>query len=69
VNELALWRVTRDGVRKEVSWSPGEPWTDAVATWKDAQTIVVDYAVAGSDKRATLTRKLADTGWARAPAQ
>jgi hypothetical protein len=56
-------------VRKEVSWSPGEPWTDAVAKWKDAQTIVVDYAVAGSDKRATLTRKLADTGWARAPAQ
>ena len=69
VNELALWRVTKDGVRKELSWNPGAPWADGVATWKDAETIVVDYAVAGSDKRATLTRKLADTGWVRAPSQ
>ena len=68
-NELALWRVTRDGVRKELSWRPKEPWTDAVATWKDPQTIVVDYAVGSNDKRATLARKLADTDWIRAHAQ
>ena len=69
VNELALWRVTRDGVRKELSWRPKEPWTDAVATWKDAQTIVIDYAPPGSDKRAMLTRKVSDSDWVRAPAQ
>jgi hypothetical protein len=69
VNELALWRVTRDGVRKELSWRPREAWTDAVATWKDAQTIVIDYALGGTDKRATHTRKLVDADWVRAPPQ
>ena len=69
LNELALWRVTRDGVRKELSWRPKEVWDDAVATWRDPQTVVVDYSVAGSDKRATLARKIADTDWVRAPAQ
>jgi tRNA (guanine-N7-)-methyltransferase len=69
VHELALWRVTRDGVRKELSWRPRDAWTDAVATWKDAQTIVIDYAVGDTDKRATLTRRLADTDWVRAPVQ
>jgi len=67
VNELALWRVTKDGVRKELTWRPPAAWADAVATWKDAQTIVVDHALAGSDKRATVTRKLADSDWVRAP--
>ena len=67
VNEVALWRVTRDGVHKELSWRPREPWADAVATWKDAQTIVIDHALAGSDKRATVTRRIADSDWVRAP--
>jgi hypothetical protein len=65
VNELAVWRVTKDGVHKELSWRPREPWADAVATWKDAQTIVIDHALPGSDKRATLTRRLADGDWVR----
>lgn len=69
VNELAVWRVTRDGVHKELSWRPAAVWTDAVATWKDAQTIVIDYTAAGAGKPATLTRKLADTGWGRGPAK
>ena len=66
-NELAVWRVTRDGVRKELAWRPKDGWTDAVATWKDAQTIVLDYAVGDVDKRAKLTRRIADPDWIRAP--
>ena len=68
-NEVALWRVSRDGVRKELSWRPASPWSDAVATWKDAQTIVIDYTAAGASTPSNLTRKLADTDWLRAPAQ
>ena len=67
-NELALWRVTRDGVRKELTWRPREGWSDAVATWRDAETVTIDYAVAGAQARSRLTRRLADTDWVRAQA-
>ncbi len=30
-NEVAVWSVTREGIRKELVWSPGSAWTDAVA--------------------------------------
>jgi hypothetical protein len=66
-NELALWRVTRDGVRRESSWRPREAWSDAVATWKDADTIVIEYSVAGAPTRSRLARRLADADWVRAP--
>ena len=34
VNELAIWRVTREGVRKELTWKPSEAWSDAgLAPW------------------------------------
>ena len=68
VNELAVWRVTRDGVRKEVSWTPGEQWADASASWKDAGTLIVLYTRAGTAAPAKLERKLADPGWQRQPA-
>ena len=68
-NEVALWRVTRDGVRKELSWRPAATWTDAVATWKDAQAIVIDYTAAGASAPSRLTRGLADKDWVRAKAE
>ena len=64
-NELATWRVTRDGVRKELSWRPREAWFDAVATWKDADTVAIEYSVAGGQTRSRLSRRLADADWAR----
>jgi hypothetical protein len=68
VNELAVWRVTRDGIRKEASWKPRDAWTDAVATWKDSETLVVEYAIAGAQAHARLERRLADPGWIRSAA-
>ena len=64
-NEVALWRVSRDGVRKEFVWRPGAPWTDVVATWKDAETIALEYTVAGATTRSRLARRLADVDWVR----
>ena len=49
MNELAVWRVTRDGVRKELVWRPPSPWADAVATWKNAETLTIDYMPAGRE--------------------
>jgi hypothetical protein len=65
VNELAVWRVTRDGIRKELAWKPPEAWTDAVASWKGADTIVIDYSVAGSDARSRVERRVTDATWVR----
>jgi hypothetical protein len=67
-NEIALWRVTRDGVRKELVLRPGAPWTDVVATWKDAETIAIEYTAAGAAARSRLARRLADAEWVRPPA-
>ena len=68
VNELAVWRVSRDGVRKEYGWKPAQAWTDAAATWKDADTLVIEYTPAGAPKPAVLERRLSDPGWIRATA-
>jgi hypothetical protein len=68
VNELAVWRVTRDAIQKTLTWKPREVWADAVANWKTPQTVAIDYAVAGSEKRAVIERRLDDPSWARASA-
>lgn len=67
VNELAVWRVTREGVRKEYSWNPNAGWTDAVASWKDTDTVVVEYGVSGQPAAQAIERRLADPGWLRHP--
>jgi hypothetical protein len=68
VNELSVWRVTRDDVRKEAWWKPPQPWADAIARWKDAETLVIEYTVAGAQARSRLERRLADSGWVRTAA-
>ena len=67
-NELVLWRVMRDGVRKELSWRPRETWSDAVASWRDAETVAIEYTVAGAQTPSRLSRRLADADWVRPPA-
>jgi hypothetical protein len=64
-NEVAIWRVTREGIRRELVWSPGPAWTDAVAKWKDAATLSFEYAGPGGS--GTAERKLDDPSWKRAP--
>jgi hypothetical protein len=68
VNELAVWRVTRDGIRKESTWRPSEAWTDAVAGWKDPDTVTVEFTVPGAQGRSRAERRLTDASWVRAVA-
>src|SRR5271166_5349955 len=42
-NEIAIWRVTREGIHKELMWSPDAAWIDAGAKWKDADTLSIEY--------------------------
>ena len=65
VNELAIWRVTKEGVQKELAWKPAETWDDAGVAWKDAGTVVVEYTRAGRTEAATLERRLTDASWRR----
>jgi hypothetical protein len=64
-NEIAVWRVSREGVRKELAWSPGPAWTDAVAGWKDAATLSFEYV--GPGGAGTAEKKLDDPVWKRVP--
>jgi len=64
-NEIAVWRVTRDGFRKELRWTPGAAWVDAGATWRDADTLAIEFNVDPSGAPATIERKLSDPGWTR----
>jgi len=68
VNELAVWRVARDGVRKEYTWKPAQAWTDSTATWKSPETLVIEYTPAGAAMPDVLERRLSDPGWIRATA-
>ena len=68
VNELAVWRVSRDGVQKELSWTPREAWDDAGVSWKGSGTLVIEYTPAGG-AAATLERRLNDPAWRRHDAQ
>ncbi len=64
-NEIAVWRVTREGVRKELAWSPGAAWTDAAARWKDAVTLIFEYV--GAEGPGTAQKSLDDPAWKRIP--
>jgi len=68
VNELAVWRVTKDGVQKELVWKAPRPWSDASVTWKSTETLVIEYTAADAKGDATLERRLNDPGWQRADA-
>jgi len=67
-NQLVLWRVTRDGVRKESTWTPAERWDDGAVSWKTPETLVIEYTRAGGTGTAKLERKLGDAGWTRGDA-
>jgi hypothetical protein len=68
VNELAIWRVSKDGVQKELFWKPDAAWDDAGVTWKGPGTVVVEYTAAGGAPAATLERRLTDPSWRRVDA-
>ena len=64
-NELGVWRIARDGIRKELSWKAPSGWSDVTAKWKDADTIVVQYTPAGATESRTQERKLTAADWRR----
>ena len=68
-NKLVVWRVSREGVQRELEWRADEPWADASVRWKDAQTLVVEYSREDEPAVQRLERKLLDAGWTRLSAR
>jgi len=64
-NELSVWRLSRDGVRKELSYKPTTKWGDVTAKWKDADTLTVEFTPPGASEARTVDRKLSASDWQR----
>jgi len=64
-NEIAVWRVTRDGFRKELRWTAAAAWSDAGVTWRDADTLTIEFDVDPAGAPSTIARKLTDPAWTR----
>jgi hypothetical protein len=64
-NEVALWRITPDGVRKEASWTPAPTWSDASVRWKSADTIELEYSPEEGSTPRTVERRIDQADWKR----
>lgn len=67
-NQVTVWRVARDGIRKVAAWSPPATWSDVTVSWKDAETLAVQYMPAGEATGRTLNRALNAPDWQRVDA-
>jgi hypothetical protein len=65
VNEVSVWLITRDGIRKELAWKPDAQWIDVSVQWKGDNTVVLEYTPKGEAKPRTVERRLADAEWQR----
>jgi hypothetical protein len=64
-NEIAVWRVEPDGIRKEAWWKPPAEWSDASVTWRTGGVLAIEYATAADAGSQTVERRLADPSWRR----
>ncbi len=64
-NELSVWRVARDGIRKAASFRPPGAWRDVTVTWKDGDSLIVVYTLPGEDKPRSQDRRLDAPDWRR----
>lgn len=65
-NELSVWRVTREGLVRELVYKPAAPWADVTVAWRDPDTLTISYQPAGADTPRTVERKLTAPDWRKA---
>jgi hypothetical protein len=64
-NELSVWRVARDGIRKEAGFVPAKPWSDVTASWAKDDVLTLRYTMPGEDKPRTQDMPLSSPNWKR----
>lgn len=62
-NELTVWRVTREGLVRELAFKPAGTWADVTVAWKDPDTLTLSYLAPGTDVPRTIERKLTAPDW------
>lgn len=65
-NEIVVWKISGAAIVRELAWKVPPEWSDAAATWKDAETLRIEYN-AGNQPDTTIERKLSDAAWSRVP--
>jgi hypothetical protein len=60
--EVALWRVTREAVRKERSFRPPTRWPDATVEWVNPERLILEHPGSGGAYERTEMR-LDDARW------
>ncbi len=67
-NELSVWRVTREGIRKEAGFAPTNPWSDVSVSWTDGESLALRYTMPGENTPRTISLPLASSDWKRVSA-
>lgn len=62
-NELSVWRVTREGLVRELVYKPAAAWADVTVAWKDPDTLTISYQTPGTEAPRTIERKLTAADW------
>jgi len=66
-NQIDVWRIASNGMRKELAWKPDAAWTDVSVAWRAADTLRVEYALPDRPGSRIAERRLADPGWTTFP--
>lgn len=64
-NEVSLWRVTRDGLRKDATFAPAVPWADVTVSWKSPEVLTIQYKSSANEPPKTVERALTASDWRR----
>jgi hypothetical protein len=62
-NEVALWRVTRETLRKERVLRPQGDWRDVTATWTDPDRLALEFTLAGAGAARRTAIAVDDPRW------
>jgi hypothetical protein len=68
-NEVAIWRIDRQSVRKEATWVPLAPWSDVSVTWRGPDAIAIEYSQRDEPRLQTIERRLDDPSWKKVRAK
>jgi hypothetical protein len=68
-NQVVVWRIASNGVRRELAWTPDAAWSDVSVAWRAPDTLKIEYALPDRPGSRIAERRLGDPGWTTFPAK